>query len=765
MTNKIEKLKKYLFMISVVFFSFSLFHLISVFLYHDAKLEAVPGGSISEWIIGNFPHLNPLKNGTENDKYILSLLYRSLLKYDIENGKIVSDIANCDISNITYIECYLKDNMYWSNGEPITTADIVSTYTLLKNTEVNPIAASLLQDTTIEQNDSVIIFNNTKEDVNYLNIFFQPIAPKQLLDTITEEQLTSNFSWIDEVYSGQYVIKNISQDQTIGITKIVLEKNFLYTDNPILIDQLVLKIFPNISTFLKNKESVNIFNDTSHIISNSIPRLEKYSYILPQYVSLFINQENIPSLQIRSAIWNAIQIAPLLETLWENNFTGVSDPYLDSRETNNAAVIADISSAINELGYYRKKKIIADFERNFKNQNTISNEASTQTGSQNNTPESIIWSIKDLSQLNSIDDFQEPSITIQEPTFIEKYNFITKDDIVLKGRVLEWTQAVYVNDYKLTGFEPGDTFFAYRLRESFQNIIEGKNIYSIYFELIWENGELEKRSIEDITILYHKNKAQLEQATEELFQELKAWEIEKQNILQKQKELEEQTSNTLKQENIEYITQINALNKLDDSLYYNDDGEIFSLNFYYIDTEKELQATAEYIETVLWNMWIQLNMFPVSVNGLVSVLDNKNAYDIMLAGVNLWYFDDNIFPYFHSSQVKNGYNFSQIRKTSLDILLEELKSDIVNADRAADIKKKIINILNEEKVIKTLYTPNVYLLVDKKIKNIRFPEYVPFWSLRWNVLDNIYIQEKKYIQFENKSVWAFFKFLAEKIYE
>lgn len=84
--------------------------------------------------------------------------------------------------------------MYWSNGEPITTADIVSTYTLLKNTEVNPIAASLLQDTTIEQNDSVIIFNNTKEDVNYLNIFFQPIAPKQLLDTITEEQLTSNFS-------------------------------------------------------------------------------------------------------------------------------------------------------------------------------------------------------------------------------------------------------------------------------------------------------------------------------------------------------------------------------------------------------------------------------------------------------------------------------------------------------------------------------------------------------------------------------------------
>ena len=194
MKYQIEKLKKYLFMISVVFFTISFLHIIWIFLYHNAQLEAVPGGSISEGIIGKFPHLNPLKTGSENDKYILSLLYRSLLKYDIETGKIVSDLASCDVSNISYIECYLKDDIFWSNGDPVTTADIVSTYTVLKNTQVNPVAASLLQDTTIQQNDSVIIFNNTQEDINYLNIFFQPIAPKSLLDDLTEEQLSSNFS-------------------------------------------------------------------------------------------------------------------------------------------------------------------------------------------------------------------------------------------------------------------------------------------------------------------------------------------------------------------------------------------------------------------------------------------------------------------------------------------------------------------------------------------------------------------------------------------
>ena len=194
---------------------------------------------------------------------MINILYRSfiecLLKYDIETGKIISDLASCDVSNISYVECYLKDDIYWSNGTPITTADIVSTYTILKNTQTNPIISSLLQDTTIEQSDSVIIFTNTQEDINYLNIFFQPIAPKDLLDNLWEAQISSNFSWIDEVYSGQYVIKNISQDQTIGITKIILEKNTEFRDNPILIDQLVLKIFPKYSHIFKKQRKCKYF--------------------------------------------------------------------------------------------------------------------------------------------------------------------------------------------------------------------------------------------------------------------------------------------------------------------------------------------------------------------------------------------------------------------------------------------------------------------------------------------------------------------------
>ncbi|NCO31690.1 hypothetical protein GW891_02550 [bacterium] len=46
---------------------------------------------------------------------MVSLLYRSLLKYDLKEDKIVSDIANCDISSLLNIECSINDDAKWSN--------------------------------------------------------------------------------------------------------------------------------------------------------------------------------------------------------------------------------------------------------------------------------------------------------------------------------------------------------------------------------------------------------------------------------------------------------------------------------------------------------------------------------------------------------------------------------------------------------------------------------------------------------------------------
>jgi len=50
----------------------------------------------------------------------------------------------------------------------------------------------------------------------------------------------------------------------------------------------------------------------------------------------------------------------------------------------------------------------------------------------------------------------------------------------------------------------------------------------------------------------------------------------------------------------------------------------------------------------------------------------------------------------------------------------------------------------------TLYTPKINLLIDKNIKNISLPKYLPNKSLRSDFLNNAYKNEKKIVKFENK---------------
>jgi ABC-type transport system substrate-binding protein len=105
-----------------------------------------------------------------------------MLGYDSSDNIISNDITSCDYSNLSSIECFLQDNVKWSNGKDITTDDIVATYDLLKNSDINPAIASLLQETTITNTVESITFKKIdNQDINFLNIFFQPILP---LDTI-----------------------------------------------------------------------------------------------------------------------------------------------------------------------------------------------------------------------------------------------------------------------------------------------------------------------------------------------------------------------------------------------------------------------------------------------------------------------------------------------------------------------------------------------------------------------------------------------------
>lgn len=734
-TQKFLKLKKYLFMISIIFLFVSFFHLVFIYLYEDSKTVPVSWWTITEWLVWNFPSLNPVKNLSWNNQYIISLLYKSLLKYDLKENKIIWDLAKCDISSLVNIECYINEDAKWSNWEKVTAEDVYLTYQLIINTNSNIILNSLLEGTKIEYKENIITFKNNKNDVNFLNVFFQPILSKEVINSLSKENIFWNFPTTWWIYSWDFVISSVNSDLTIWVSKIILDKNEFV--NKWNISKVILNIFPDVNTFLKNKQSVNIFNDENNIVWWSIPRLWSFKYTLPQYVWLFINQNKITDINFRNYILNKINSNNLVDLLWKENFQIVNNPYLTEKTLEKETQIKNFESIMKSLWYNKKSKFIADLVP--KTEQVIKEEILTEE----NTETEL-----------TIDKFQSDSNIIKSPTYVDKYNFVTKWDILLEWIANNNIDEIFINEYKLTWYKKWESNFFYRISENLWNLKEWENNYKIYFSTNW-NKELK----EEINFLYYKDKEKLKEKEAEFIKKLhtdsKKTEIE--NNLEKEKKSEEKP--IINQDEFEKI------NKLDENIYYDKDLNPYTLRLYYLNTEKELEQTAYFIKNSLKELWIETEIIPFDLNSVSKILSNKDDYDMILTWVNLWYFKFNIFPYFHSSQSKSWYNFSNIKKTSLDLLLEELKSNMVSEEKSNEIQEKIIDILRDEQVIKTLYTPKINLLVDKNIKNNTNYNTLPNKNLRSYILNSAYIKEEKIINFENKNIINFIKFIVKKLYE
>lgn len=751
--EKLIQLKKYLSYVSIIFVVITLIHLIYSYLYHDASIVPIKGWNISEWIIWEYPSLNPLTGEWWNNHYIMNLLYRSILNYDLKTGEIDDDLASCDTSNLLRIECYIENGVKWSDGTDITADDIVATYQLLQNSNINTVMSSLLANTEIIQNDASIVFINPTKDINFLNIFFQPILPENILQNLSETELVGRFQANTTLYSWKFQLSSVHIDTSLWVTKFFLQKNPHYNAGDIFIDQLIIKLFPTLQELLKNKESVQIINDPNNLIGESISRLEAHPYTLNQYVWVFLNKETISDANMRSFLLNNINRENLISILWTSSFTPVINPYLNEINIDSQADNKNIASIIARLWYKRKSEIFTDFIKDEKIRLNYSAEANIDTRATEVITQEASTGATNKSY--SLWDFQEASKTIFEPSYVEKYNYITNTDIVLRWNAPQNVQAVYINDYKLQKFNPWDSIFNYRVSAFIQQWI---NNYDIYFEI---DGE--KQLQEQLTFIYHPQKQSLDTLLNDFVIEL--WKQQEEKQAQTAAEIiQNDTVETDPVQTNEFTPdpqKLAEIEALDDENFYNEQAEVFAYTLYYTDSSLYLEQSAQYIKTSLEEKWIRINIEAIGLNELPQLLKQKDSYDMILAGIHTGYFDFNIFPYFHSSQANIGYNFSGLKKLSVDILLEELKSSVLDSKKREELTTKVLDYLKEEQILKTLYTPVGVNLVDKNINNYKPLTHMPTPWVRIHAISQIYVNEKKIIDFNEKNIIGFIHYLID----
>ena len=138
-----------------------LFSIVQIIWYGDSyKTEAfVSGGDFSEAVLGDVSSMNPLYAATNAEKTLGRLLFANLVSPDVSGhskAELAKSVKMDDSGQVWTVT--LRDNIYWSDGEPITADDIIYTTDLIRNpaakttisADFTSVSAKKIDDKTVE---------------------------------------------------------------------------------------------------------------------------------------------------------------------------------------------------------------------------------------------------------------------------------------------------------------------------------------------------------------------------------------------------------------------------------------------------------------------------------------------------------------------------------------------------------------------------------------------------------------------------------------
>ncbi|PJA64820.1 MAG: preprotein translocase subunit SecG [Candidatus Portnoybacteria bacterium CG_4_9_14_3_um_filter_40_10] len=133
----LTKKEKITFFVFLLLFAASFFSLLLSLYFKNTEIQPSPGGVFVEGVIGQPRFINPVYSMVSDvDQDLVELIFSGLLKYD-ENLKIVPDLAkNYEIKDGGKVyEVCLKDNLFWSDGKPLTVNDVIFTIKTIQNSD------------------------------------------------------------------------------------------------------------------------------------------------------------------------------------------------------------------------------------------------------------------------------------------------------------------------------------------------------------------------------------------------------------------------------------------------------------------------------------------------------------------------------------------------------------------------------------------------------------------------------------------------------
>jgi peptide/nickel transport system substrate-binding protein len=253
----------------------------------------MPGGSISEGIIGTPRFINPVLAQSDADKDMISLIYSGLMRKN-SDGSLIPDLAEkYEVSKdgLTYIFT-LRDKIYFHDGEHVTADDVVFTINEIKDPIIKSPYKGNWEGINVEKVDEKTIKFILKQPYAlFLENMILGIMPEHLWQGSAIELNEAN---INPIGSGPYQVENLNKqsDGIINYYNLTSFKKFVF-GRPYL-KKITLRFYPNENDLISALQSGQI-DQASSITPSNARMLENKNYrvessILPRVFGLFFNQ-------------------------------------------------------------------------------------------------------------------------------------------------------------------------------------------------------------------------------------------------------------------------------------------------------------------------------------------------------------------------------------------------------------------------------------------------------------------------------------------
>jgi len=302
----------------------------------------ISGGVYTEALIGEFMRLNPfLDPYNEPDRAVDQLIFNSLVKFD-SRGIPQSDLAESwGVSKDgTVYNFSLRTDVYWHDGEPFNSQDVLYTIGLLQS-QHNLIPEDLrnfwAEVEVVALSDIQLQFLLPEPFAPFLDYLSFGILPEHILGGLTLDDMVDHPFNLAPVGTGPFRFQRliVENEKIAGVVLEAFDAYFL--ERPYL-DEFIFRYYPNSQealTAYREGEVEGIGKVHSSILADvlSAPGLSVYTIREPLLTMTYLNLDNpevgfLQNPDFRRALLAAINRDAIIEQVFNGQAIQANGPIL-----------------------------------------------------------------------------------------------------------------------------------------------------------------------------------------------------------------------------------------------------------------------------------------------------------------------------------------------------------------------------------------------------------------------------------------------------